>query len=62
MRQTMKTYGGSGRTATPSLISSLGGGEWSASHLGRFTDGESARGTHWMSRWVGLRVGLDDVE
>jgi hypothetical protein len=35
------------------LTSALAGGEWSASHPGRFTPG-----THW----VDSRVGLDDVE
>jgi hypothetical protein len=37
------------------LISALDGGDWSASHPGRFTPGERAPGTHWIEGWVGLR-------
>jgi hypothetical protein len=40
-----------------SLISALVGGEWSASHPGRFT-----YSTHWIGGWVDPRAGLDDVE
>jgi hypothetical protein len=34
--------------ASPFLTLALGGAEWSASCLGRFTAGEIARGTHWL--------------
>jgi hypothetical protein len=43
------------------LTSALAGGEWSASHPGRFTPGEIAPGTHWVGGWVDSRAGLDDV-
>jgi hypothetical protein len=43
------------------LISTLDGGEWSASHPGRFTSGERVPGTHWIGGWVDSRAGLDDV-
>jgi hypothetical protein len=39
----------------------LDGGEWSASHPGRFTTRERAPGTQWIGDWVGLRVVLDAV-
>jgi hypothetical protein len=58
----MKTYGGSGVIALPFLTSTLDGGEWSASHPGRFTPRKRAPGTHWIGGWVGPRAGLDDVE
>jgi hypothetical protein len=32
-------------------------GEWSASRPGR-----STAGTHWIGGWVGLTIGMDDVE
>jgi len=35
-------------TSTHSFTSSLHGGEWSASRLGRFTLRERAPGTHWI--------------
>jgi hypothetical protein len=44
------------------LTSALVGGEWLASHLGRFTPGERAPSTHWIGGWVDPRAGLDDVE
>jgi hypothetical protein len=44
------------------LTSAPVGGEWSASRPGRFTAGESVRGTHWIGGWLGHRTGLDDVE
>jgi hypothetical protein len=44
------------------LTSALIGGDWSASRPGRFTQGETTRGTHWMGCWVGTRTSLDDVE
>jgi hypothetical protein len=46
----MKAYG------STFFISALGGGEWSASRLGRFTPG-----IHWMGGWVDPRADLDDV-
>jgi hypothetical protein len=44
-----------------SLTSALNGGEWSASHPGRFSPRERASGTYWIGGWVGLRAGLDVV-
>jgi len=41
------------------LISTLDGGEWSASR--RFTPRERAPGTHWIGGWVGPRAGLDTL-
>jgi hypothetical protein len=38
------------------------GGEWSASRPGLSISGERALGTHWTGRWVGSRIGLNDVE
>jgi len=35
-------------SSTHSLISTLDGGEWSASRTGRFTLSERAPGTHWI--------------
>jgi hypothetical protein len=32
------------------------------SSSGRFTPGETARGTHFIGGWVDLRVGVDAVE
>jgi hypothetical protein len=46
-------------SSTHSLTSALDGGEWSASHLGRFTPRERAPGTHWIGGWVGPRAILD---
>jgi hypothetical protein len=43
------------------MTSTLDGGEWSASRLGRFTPGERATGTHWIGGWVGPRAVLDAV-
>jgi hypothetical protein len=48
-------------SSTHSLTSALDGGEWSASHLGRFTPRERAPSTHWIGGWVGPRNGLDTV-
>jgi hypothetical protein len=46
-----------------SSIFSLGDGdEWSALGPGRFTAGETARGTHCIGDWVGPRVGMDIAE
>jgi hypothetical protein len=44
------------------LTLALAGGEWSASHPGRFTPEERASGTQWIGGWVDPRAGLDDVE
>jgi hypothetical protein len=44
----MKTRGGVEIQLHEFLISALDGGEWSASHPGRFTPGERAPGTHWI--------------
>jgi hypothetical protein len=50
-------------SVTPHFLTlALGGREWSASRLGRFTARESAPNTHWIGSWVGPRAGLDDVE
>jgi hypothetical protein len=48
-------------SSTHSLASELDGGEWSASHHGRFTPRERAPGTHWIKGWVGPRAVLDAV-
>jgi hypothetical protein len=48
-------------SSTHSLTSALDGGEWSASHPGRFTPRERTRGTHWIGGWVGPRAVLDAV-
>jgi hypothetical protein len=40
-----------------SLTSTLLGGEWSSSRLGRFTPR-----SHWIGRYVSREAGLDDVE
>jgi hypothetical protein len=44
------------------LTSALDGGQWPASRPCRFTPGERAPGSHWIGGWVGLIVGLDDME
>jgi hypothetical protein len=54
----MKAYGGDQRF----LDLALAGGEWSASHPGRFTPGDKAPGTRWIGGWVDTRTSLDDVE
>jgi hypothetical protein len=41
------------------LTSALAGGEWSASHHGRFTPGERAPGPHWIGDCVNPRACLD---
>jgi hypothetical protein len=53
----MKDYGGVDVYIHVILTSAVVGGEWSASHPGRFTPG-----THWTGGWVGPRTGLNDVE
>jgi hypothetical protein len=49
-------------SSTYSLTLALDGGEWSASHPGRFIPwgGRTPR-THWIGGWVGPRAGLDAV-
>jgi hypothetical protein len=44
------------------LTSALVGGEWSASHPGRFTPRDTAPGTHSIGGWVDLRAALGAVE
>jgi hypothetical protein len=44
------------------LTSAVGGGEWSASRLGRFTPGERAPAIHLLESWVGLEAGLEVLE
>jgi hypothetical protein len=45
------------------LTSALDGGEWSASHPGRFTLTERIPRTHWIGDWVGhSRSGRDGEE
>jgi hypothetical protein len=44
------------------LTSVLVGGEWSASHPGRFTSAEKAPGNHWVGGWMGPRTSLSDME
>jgi hypothetical protein len=48
-------------SSTHSLTSELDGGEWSASHLGRFTPNETAPDTHWIGSSIGSRAVLDAV-
>jgi hypothetical protein len=48
--------------STSFLTSELVGGEWSASHTGRFTPPqERAPGPHCLGGRVGLRPGLDEM-
>jgi hypothetical protein len=54
----MKAYGG----GVAFFISALLGGERSASRPCRFTFGDKASGTHWISFWVWPRARLDAVE
>jgi hypothetical protein len=59
----MNTYLGlSGYIDYVFLTSALVGGEWSASHTGRFTPREISLVTHWIGGWVGPRAGLHAVE
>jgi hypothetical protein len=48
-------------SSTHSLSSALDGGEWSASHPGRFTPREGAPDTLWIGGWVDPRASLDTV-
>jgi hypothetical protein len=57
----IKAFWGSGGIAPRILSWSLDGGEWSASHLGRFTLRGRAPVTHWIGGWVDPRTGLDAV-
>jgi hypothetical protein len=52
----------SGGIAPPFLTSVLDGGEWTASHLCRFTSGETAPSNHGIGSWVGRRAGLDALK
>jgi hypothetical protein len=55
--------GGGSRVIAPSfLTSTLVGGEWSASHPGRFTAEEMSPGTLSVGGWVGPRTSLDIME
>jgi hypothetical protein len=58
----MKVYGGVVVQIDVFLTPALVGGEWSASHPGRFTPEERAPGTHWKGGWVDPRTGLDYVD
>jgi hypothetical protein len=58
----MKTYKGVDLYIHVFLTSVLVGGEWLASHPGRFTHEEKAPVTHCIVGWVDPRAGLDDVE
>jgi hypothetical protein len=45
----MKAYGGVNIRIDPHFFTSaVAGGEWSASHSGRFTPGERAPGIDWI--------------
>jgi hypothetical protein len=57
----MKTYWGVEAELHVFLTSALDGGEWSASHSGRFTCRERAPLTGWIGGWVGPRAVLDMV-
>jgi hypothetical protein len=43
-------------------LTTLTGGEWSASRPGHFTPEERLSGTNWLGGWVGPRAGLDAME
>jgi hypothetical protein len=58
----MKVWGGVDVEMHVFLNSAIVRGEWSASHLGRFTWGERPPGTHWIRGLVVLRTGQNDVE
>jgi hypothetical protein len=55
----MKAYWGVEVYLEAFLTLALDGGEWSASHPGRFTPRERAPGTHGIGGWVVPRAGLD---
>jgi hypothetical protein len=46
-------------SSTHSVTSAIDGGEWPASHPGRFTFRERAPGKRWIGGWVGPRAVLD---
>jgi hypothetical protein len=50
---------GGGGIAPSFLTLTLDGGEWSASHPGRFIPGERTPGTYWKGSRVGPRASLD---
>jgi hypothetical protein len=58
----IKVYGGVKLWLYSLLTSAIKRGEWSASHLGRFTPEESAPGTHRIGGWVGPTAGLHVLE
>jgi hypothetical protein len=58
----MKAYGELDVQIHIFFTSSIVGGEWSASRLGRFTVGERALCSHWIGGLVDPRSDLDDVE
>jgi hypothetical protein len=58
----MKAYGEPDVQNHIFLTSAPAGGEWSASHFGRFTPGKRAAGTHSIRGWVDPTADLDDVE
>jgi hypothetical protein len=58
----MKTYGGIDAWIHVFLTSVLVGGEWTASHTGRFIPGKRSPGTHWIGGLVSLRTGLENVK
>jgi hypothetical protein len=57
----MKTYWEWRYSSTHSLTSALDGGEWSASHPGRFIPRERAARTHSIGGWVSPKSCLDTV-
>jgi len=57
----MKTNGGVEVYLHTFLTSTLDGGDWSASRLGRFYPRERVLSTYWMGGSVGPRAGLDAV-
>jgi hypothetical protein len=57
----MKAYGGMDVYIHIFFTSALAGGDWSASHPGRFTPRETVPGKHWIRGWVDPRVGLDPL-
>jgi hypothetical protein len=58
----MKAYGGVDVLIYIFLTSALAGGEWLASHPGRFIPGERTSSTHWIGGWVDVRAALDYME
>jgi hypothetical protein len=58
----MKAYGGVDVWIHIFLTSPVVEGEWSASHLGRFTRCERTPVTHWIGCWVDPRNDVDNLE